>query len=768
MNFHNHKLSVTKKVAVLFHMLFTAIALTGITLMFHCSEFGKGINWIRSESYEETPAFTKQVEKDIEHMFHYVRYRDVFETNGQLDMQKKLISISPSPGDDEEYTLERLIRYAKLRGYTLNENYKVISTPVDVENEETITVNWKLYAKQPILDEPSDAFTTLEDISLEVLELLADYMKLRDRLIDKPSNLRFQIIYNHQSANPLIYTNCPDLSIETLRSSGNFCYINSHQIIMESNFTLPPDNLVTLLEQDNPFQNQPYVMALSIDTSYPVADIYYEEYLEYNRLRFWFIAGLTCVATGLLGCLVSIYYMIIVCGRVSFQSQEIHLYQFDRITTESVVFLSIAVLLLMMVIAENAVYPVIHLLTVREHWPYAERLFRAVMIYICFLVCFFSLLRRYKARTLWYNSFLRTGMKRASVYMKKQPFTYRLTLGYLSFIGTNSIFCIVLLVHIFSSDQPNSSGIMAIVAVAWIIFDILIFHCLYRTSYQNDQIFEAIIHMEQGNTEYQIDTSAFCGKELVMAESLNQISNGLQTALSEQVKSERLKADLITNVSHDLKTPLTSIISYVDLIKREKIDNVKVQGYLEVLEQKSQRLKTLTEDLVEASKASSGNLTLEISDIDLVELVNQTNGEFEEKFAARRLSLVASLPDIPILIEADGRRLWRVLENLYHNAVKYAMEQSRVYVDITFDDKQVWFTIKNISQNPLNIQGSELTERFVRGDVSRSTEGSGLGLSIAKTLTNLQNGTFDISIDGDLFKVVVGFIRKAEESQPQL
>ncbi|MEA4828955.1 MAG: sensor histidine kinase, partial [Enterococcus thailandicus] len=205
------------------------------------------------------------------------------------------------------------------------------------------------------------------------------------------------------------------------------------------------------------------------------------------------------------------------------------------------------------------------------------------------------------------------------------------------------------------------------------------------------------------------------------------------------------------------KTPLTSIINYVDLIKREKIQDPKIQGYLEVLEQKSQRLKTLTEDLVEASKASSGNLKLDITSIDFVELIHQTNGEFEEKFALRHLELVSTLPAESILIEADGRYLWRVLENLYNNAGKYAMEHSRVYVDITEEEDMAVFTMKNISQNPLNIHADELTERFVRGDVARTTEGSGLGISIAKSLAELQGGELRLYIDGDLFKAGVAF-----------
>ena len=175
------------------------------------------------------------------------------------------------------------------------------------------------------------------------------------------------------------------------------------------------------------------------------------------------------------------------------------------------------------------------------------------------------------------------------------------------------------------------------------------------------------------------------------------------------------------------------------------------------MDQKSQRLKTLTEDLVEASKASSGNLKLEMNSINFVQLVQQTTGEFEEKFSLRHLTLVTTVPEEIIYIEADGRRLWRVLENLYNNSFKYAMPYSRVYVDVKQDREMAIFTIKNVSENPLNINPNELTERFVRGDVSRTTEGSGLGLSIAKSLTQLQNGEFEIYIDGDLFKAELRF-----------
>ena len=220
----------------------------------------------------------------------------------------------------------------------------------------------------------------------------------------------------------------------------------------------------------------------------------------------------------------------------------------------------------------------------------------------------------------------------------------------------------------------------------------------------------------------------------------------------------REKSDfLLGNLGFFFIPVSVSIINYVDLIKRQHIEDPTVQKYLEVLDQKSQRLKTLTEDLVEASRASSGNIKLEITNIDFVELVQQTTGEFEEKYAIRHLEIVNTLPNEVIMIEADGRRLWRVLENLYNNAFKYALEGTRVYVTIEDHGADVVFTIKNVSANPLNISPDELTERFVRGDVSRTTEGSGLGLSIAKDLTTLQGGKFELIIDGDLFKAQITF-----------
>lgn len=258
-----------------------------------------------------------------------------------------------------------------------------------------------------------------------------------------------------------------------------------------------------------------------------------------------------------------------------------------------------------------------------------------------------------------------------------------------------------------------------------------------------------------GDLEYQIDTRRMPYDLRLQAEDLNNISVGLAGALDEKMKSERFKAELITNVSHDLKTPLTSIINYVNLLKSTQQTDPKAAEYIEVLDRKSQRLKKLTEDLVEASKASTGVLSVTREKIGMSQLIDQALAEWEEKLSDRKLTLVSTLPEGETWVYADGRHLWRVIDNLLSNCAKYAMEGTRIYLDLERGKGQVALSVKNISRDPLNVPAERLMERFVRGEESRSTEGSGLGLSIARSLTELQGGTFDLAVDGDLFKAIV-------------
>lgn len=247
-------------------------------------------------------------------------------------------------------------------------------------------------------------------------------------------------------------------------------------------------------------------------------------------------------------------------------------------------------------------------------------------------------------------------------------------------------------------------------------------------------------------TRYLIGDLKQCG------ENLNKVQQGVQHAVEERLRSERMKTELITNVSHDIKTPLTSIVNYVDLLKKEPIDNPKAQEYLEVLDRQSKRLKKLTEDLVEASKASSGVIPVDCQPTSVNVLLSQLEGEYEERLQKAELTMIVHPAAGDPVVLADGKLLSRVMDNLMNNIVKYAMPGTRVYAAAAADEQETTISIKNVSRNELNVSADELMERFVRGDSSRHTEGSGLGLSIAKSLVELQGGRFELSIDGDLFR----------------
>jgi signal transduction histidine kinase len=289
-----------------------------------------------------------------------------------------------------------------------------------------------------------------------------------------------------------------------------------------------------------------------------------------------------------------------------------------------------------------------------------------------------------------------------------------------------------------------------------ILIKIVAYIVIIRMIIQFGQLQKASRKLAEGDLSYKVDTTKMLFEFKEHGNNLNRISEGMAKAVEEKMKSERFKTELITNVSHDIKTPLTSIINYVDLLGKEELNNDKATEYLEVLDRQSSKLKKLIEDLVEASKASSGNLSVNLEKMDACVFITQTVGEFEEKLSIAGLELIVNKPDKPVYIMADGRHLWRVVDNLMNNICKYAQPQSRVYVSLEADEK-VRITFRNISKYQLNVTGDELMERFVRGDKSRNTEGHGLGLSIAQSLVTLMNGEMSIVVDGDLFKVVISF-----------
>ena len=294
-------------------------------------------------------------------------------------------------------------------------------------------------------------------------------------------------------------------------------------------------------------------------------------------------------------------------------------------------------------------------------------------------------------------------------------------------------------------------------SVFWCVEKLVLFPLLLALALQLRRLQKGAEALAAGDLGYQTDTGHMLPPLRAHGENLNSIAGGMAAAVEKQLKSERMKTELITNVSHDLKTPLTSVVNYAELIGNEAPGSEKTGEYAKVLLRQAERMKRLIEDLVEASKAATGNLEVDPVPCDAGVFLSQAAGEYEERFRNAGLRPVVKLPEEELTIRADGRRMWRIFDNLLGNVVKYAMAGTRVYLSLEEKAGQAVFTFKNTSREPLNVPAEELTERFVRGDASRSTEGSGLGLSIARSMAELQQGALDLTVDGDLFKATLSF-----------
>lgn len=491
-------------------------------------------------------------------------------------------------------------------------------------------------------------------------------------------------------------------------------------------------------------------LIIGIDTELSAEDDIYEASREYEQLHPWIKVCTFSGLVSLMGWIISLVYLTLATGRRTGE-EKIHLNPIDKIKTEILVaaFIFMMVELVILITKVNS-----------EEWAVYGIIVASGTVSLVidglFLIFYLSMVRRMKAEMLWETSvacWLERGIRKV---FARQKTTVRVLL---LFAGHMAV-CFILAVGAFYYRSMTA-------LVLLLLFSAGECYMILRKAVEQYQILLGVEKIRDGALSGKIDIEQLHGEEKSLAEAINNIGEGLLHAVDDSTKNERMKADLITNVSHDIKTPLTSIINYVNLMKLEKIDNERVQGYIQILDEKSQRLRQLTADLVEASKISSGNVKLDMQVIDLVELVYQTSGEFNEKFEQKELTIVTKLPKTAVLIRADGRQLYRVIENLYNNVAKYALEKTRVYVDIAYVEEKVVFSIKNVSEHSLareNSNAGDLTERFIRGDSSRTTEGSGLGLSIAKSLTVLMGGVFDIKVDGDLFKASITFPQYADEN----
>lgn len=483
------------------------------------------------------------------------------------------------------------------------------------------------------------------------------------------------------------------------------------------------------------------VLVIGVDTQLPVQDDLFEAQMEYERLHPWIKVAIVGALISLIGWILSLVYLTLAAGRREGED-EIYLNFSDRIKTELMIATFVILTSEIVVLTGRAT---------SKQWDVSGLLVASgtisFIVDTLFLIFYLSMVRRLKAEVMWENSLICWLGRGLSKTFRERSVTVQVLIKF----AVHMAVCFVLAVGTFYFR--NMAALLLL-----LVFCAMEAYMMLRAAVEHYQILKGVEKIAGGDLSAKIEVEELHGEDRKLAEAINNIGAGLLHAVDDSTKNERMKANLITNVSHDIKTPLTSIINYVNLIKREDIENERVKNYVRILDEKSQRLKQLTEDLVEASKVSSGNVKLDMQQINLVELVCQTGGEFNEKFESKELTIVTKLPHDAVYIYSDGRQLYRVIENLYNNVAKYALEKTRVYVDVQSDGDEAVFSIKNVSEKVLPVDNSsvdDLTERFIRGDVSRTTEGSGLGLSIAKNLTTLMGGRFGISVDGDLFKAEI-------------
>ncbi|MRZ99994.1 hypothetical protein GKG47_00085 [Lactonifactor sp. BIOML-A3] len=708
----------------------------------------------KAKDYTQTSQFITDVSRMTGSLAEYIKLKENFETDGVYDAEKII--------DIYDYANNGLVSGDVVNGlaYRLGDLHTWVEIDTsytkwlnDVQQEDG-TLNTEgagefIERFAPIgfdgINEMAESDKNIQHMSGDQWRVyLAGVLKRIDRDITRYAtlkntfesgecNLKYQVTNLNTGS---VYKNTENIE-EDLENGKYYIYFKTGSYELDTNFKFSDKQRNVLIREmgHDLMGNCVYTVRISVDTSFSANDRLREGKEIFDKWGPWVRASFWNMLVSGLIILLGFCILCALTGRIPGEDRVV-LYPIDSMKTE--------VLLLLFLITGGAGAAGLGMVWIADLSPEITigiTAAAAFLVSALLITELLSFVRRGKGRILWENSACKYLIGTLGRLQKKRKIRNRVLLTFFIYLLVN----IVLLLF-------GTAGI--ILCILWNIYA-----CYYmlREAAEQQKVLAGVRKIAEGESDYQLPAKEIRGVNREIAEAVNDIGSGLQEAVSQSIKNERLKTELITNVSHDIKTPLTSIVNYVGLLKREKIEDPKVKNYIDILDTKSQRLKQLTEDLVEASRISTGNVELECTRLDFKELLNQISGEFIEKFQERGLELVMNITKEPTIIMADGRRLFRVIENLFSNVGKYALEDTRVYVDVGIKMGWVYCSVKNISQQSLNIQASELTERFIRGDISRSTEGSGLGLSIARSLTELQGGTFDIYLDGDLFKVTVGF-----------
>lgn len=739
---------------------------------------------LSGKSYEESQKFIDNVSSNIEYLDSYMELQKIFETDGVYDEEQTVdIADLGAVKDTSKHNAETAYRIKDLWDlsdsgslnqlrYTVEESdyYSVEvveEADIYVGDEETLTE----YSEQfQMLYTNGIDYETRLPVSGEALAHYAAKNKevsLRDlyeKLCSAGDKLeRYRDYSTRLKENSNFHYYVHDLDSGTIHTNGNWdsdieqAWKEASQWELAVRYTRTPETVKfdpdskgalewlgnTMRTTELAGNKEEVIVAL--DTTYAAQDIFKSQSELYNKYRPMLVP---LMIMGILSFLMGVACFVIATiqtGRTE-KGGSVQLNGFDRVPTE----VAAAVVCIAGLIVAG--FSVNMSFANSNGFYYGDTVMMVLIMLIgamVFMWAYLSVVRRMRAGILWKNSLCRAIINMCrKVYAARTTSRKLIIAFFVFFIG-----------HIFLLSAFRGFGVFLAMVI-----DLLILLYLIKDAAGRQTVREGLAYIAAGNLEYKVDVSNLQGDNLEMAEAVNRVGEGLQKAVEKSMKDERMRSELITNVSHDIKTPLTSIINYVDLLKRENIEDEKIKNYIQVLDMKSQRLKHLTEDLVEASKVSSGNIELHMDRIQIQELLQQAYGELEEKFRNKNLEIIFNSIGEPAFILADGRQLWRIFENLLNNIAKYALANTRVYIDLRIINKRAVLTFKNISEQALNISADELTERFTRGDDSRTTEGSGLGLSIAKSLTELQKGSFEVYLDGDLFKVTVAFdLLKDEE-----
>lgn len=733
-------------------------------------------------SFENSTIFEYIYESSVEDIVRMCVIKNQMETDGSYDAKKE-IDISAFANRNAavydktltaKYYLDDLINWGN-KGFVMQE-VSADAVPFDTDSE-TVSIlvsryksceNKDLISYANSLEEYNTLVGNLQETAESLFNNYVEYVGFKETYGVGKTNMKYCFqMYNNEKL--VRYTNIDLINSKMTTDDISAMFVNSdnHEYLYfnPDKMTIATDTKITSVQMKNMTDKYSYSFLdnsriwFGFDSEYNASDAFKssKDYYDGRTRNSNGIAVVVCIWIAFFAYLSLLTYLMTKEGRRYYKKNEevesgaklsIELKKIDHLPIEFTAVLAFGVIVFDFLIGYGA------LLYIKDNlfggtFVYAIALGAVIVINYSFICMLLNFIRRIKARNLTENSCIKwlidTAKKTTVDAYDHGHAVIRTWIPYILFLLINLVLLLL-------------GKIGFVVAV---ITDIVVGVRLYRNNKERQEIVRSINIISENDVKHRVDVSKMHGDNLEIANAVNNIGNGIKKAVETSTKDEKMKTDLITNVSHDIKTPLTSIISYVDLLKRENIQDEKIRGYIEVLDQKSQRLKQLTDDLVEASKISSGNIVLNFEKINLIELVNQSIGEFEDKFAEHGLKCRLAVPESPVYINVDARSMFRIIENLYNNIYKYALQGTRVYIDIekfgVEGAERVQLAVKNISESQLNMSAEELLERFKQGDESRTTEGSGLGLSIAKSLTEAMNGQFDVFLDGDLFKVILTF-----------